>query len=183
MPKSNYQKQNFRNGNVLRAKQLNHIESGLASKIDKVQGADHAGDTFIVDENGNVQLTPMPKPEESNAVWKPTVTEDGEISWEKSADETAPATQNIKGNPGFSPTASVEETDEGAVVTITDENGTTTATIRNGTSSGGSGSGDLTPITTDEIDEICSDGTEEEPVLIEEDDDAVEVQSPEEETV
>ncbi len=151
MPKSKYQKQNFKNGNVLMAEQLNYIESAIASKVDKVQGADHAGNTFIVDENGNVQLTPMPK----------------------------------SGEDGFSPTASVEETEDGAVIIITDKNGTTKATVKNGSESTGGGSvpDDFTPITTDEIDEMCSDGIEEEPVLIEEDDDAVEVQSPEEETV
>ncbi len=36
------------------------------------------------------------------------------------------------GEPGFSPSASVEQTDTGAVITITDKDGTTTATVTNG---------------------------------------------------
>lgn len=36
------------------------------------------------------------------------------------------------GEPGFSPIAKVEKTEDGAVITITDENGTTTATVLNG---------------------------------------------------
>lgn len=36
------------------------------------------------------------------------------------------------GDSAFSPTASVEQTDNGAVITITDKNGTTTATVVNG---------------------------------------------------
>ena len=38
------------------------------------------------------------------------------------------------GADGFSPTATVTETDTGATITITDKNGTTTATVKNGTS-------------------------------------------------
>lgn len=38
----------------------------------------------------------------------------------------------ISGGDGFSPTATVEQTDAGATITITDKNGTTTATIVNG---------------------------------------------------
>lgn len=36
------------------------------------------------------------------------------------------------GADGFSPTATVEETADGAIITITDKNGTTTATVKNG---------------------------------------------------
>ena len=39
---------------------------------------------------------------------------------------------NIKGPAGFSPTAKVEQTEGGAVITVVDANGTTTANIRNG---------------------------------------------------
>lgn len=38
------------------------------------------------------------------------------------------------GTDGYSPTATVTETDAGAVISITDKNGTTTATVKNGTS-------------------------------------------------
>lgn len=38
------------------------------------------------------------------------------------------------GADGYSPTATVTETDAGAVISITDKNGTTTATVKNGTS-------------------------------------------------
>ena len=39
-----------------------------------------------------------------------------------------------KGADGYSPTATVTETDAGATITITDKNGTTTATVKNGAS-------------------------------------------------
>ena len=38
----------------------------------------------------------------------------------------------IHGKDGVSPTATVEETTEGATITITDANGTTSATVKNG---------------------------------------------------
>lgn len=41
--------------------------------------------------------------------------------------------QGKKGDDGFSPTASVEQTDTGCTVTITDANGATTANLTNGT--------------------------------------------------
>lgn len=52
-------------------------------------------------------------------------------------DEEAPAgngggTEPTAGKDGFSPIATVEQTADGAVVSITDKNGTTTATISNG---------------------------------------------------
>lgn len=41
--------------------------------------------------------------------------------------------QGTKGDDGFSPIASIQETDTGATITITDKEGTTTANIKNGT--------------------------------------------------
>lgn len=49
------------------------------------------------------------------------------------------------GADGYSPTATVTETDAGAVISITDKNGTTTATIKNGTSGEAASWGDYTP--------------------------------------
>lgn len=48
------------------------------------------------------------------------------------ADGAAGAT-GATGADGYSPTASVEQTEDGATITITDKNGTTTATVYNGT--------------------------------------------------
>ena len=42
------------------------------------------------------------------------------------------AESGASGGSAFSPTASVEQTNNGAVITITDKNGTTTATVVNG---------------------------------------------------
>jgi hypothetical protein len=42
------------------------------------------------------------------------------------------ATISSGGGDGFSPTAKVEQTEDGALITITDKNGTTTATVKNG---------------------------------------------------
>lgn len=50
-----------------------------------------------------------------------------------------------KGADGYSPTATVTETNTGATITITDKNGTTTATVKNGTSSDSAIWGDYTP--------------------------------------
>lgn len=77
----------------------------------------------------------------SDLLWKPTVSSAGDISWARSSSTTAPASQNIKGNPGkdgasgkdgFSPTAVVQQEVDGASITITDKNGTTTAEVKNG---------------------------------------------------
>ena len=64
----------------------------------------------------------------------------------------------LKGEDGFSPTATVEKVGKVATITITDINGTTSATIADGTSSGGSGEENTiesvsvngTPISVDE---------------------------------
>ena len=50
-----------------------------------------------------------------------------------------------KGADGYSPTATVTETNAGATITITDKNGTTTATVKNGTSGDTASWGDYTP--------------------------------------
>jgi len=49
------------------------------------------------------------------------------------------------GADGYSPTATVTETDAGAVISITDKNGTTTATVKNGISGDVASWGDYTP--------------------------------------
>lgn len=54
-------------------------------------------------------------------------------------------TDGKDGADGYSPTATVTETDAGAVISITDKNGTTTATIKNGTSGDTASWGDYTP--------------------------------------
>lgn len=50
-----------------------------------------------------------------------------------------------KGADGYSPTATVTETNTGATITITDKNGTTTATVKNGASGDSAIWGDYTP--------------------------------------
>lgn len=49
------------------------------------------------------------------------------------------------GADGYSPTATVTETNAGATITITDKNGTTTATVKNGTNAEATLWGDYTP--------------------------------------
>ena len=49
------------------------------------------------------------------------------------------------GADGYSPTATVTETDTGATITITDKNGTTTATVKNGENAEATLWGDFTP--------------------------------------
>ncbi len=46
--------------------------------------------------------------------------------------KTAEGMGAVKGKDGFSPIATVEETADGAVITITDKNGTTSATVKGG---------------------------------------------------
>ena len=64
----------------------------------------------------------------------PTIAIDSEGYWTVDGDRGTNPTkaQGKKGNDGFSPTASVEQTDTGCTVTITDANGTTTANLTNG---------------------------------------------------
>ena len=64
----------------------------------------------------------------------PTIAIDSEGYWTVDGERGANPTkaQGEKGNDGFSPTASVEQTDTGCTVTITDANGTTTANLTNG---------------------------------------------------
>lgn len=45
----------------------------------------------------------------------------------------------VIGVPGFSPSAKVEQTDYGAIITITDKDGTTSAVVKNGKDGAGSG--------------------------------------------
>ena len=64
----------------------------------------------------------------------PTIAIDSEGYWTVDGErgENPTKAQGEKGNDGFSPTASVEQTDTGCTVTITDANGTTTANLTNG---------------------------------------------------
>lgn len=71
-------------------------------------------------------------------VYIPHVSQEGIISWTNDGGLPNPSPVNIRGpqgqagEDGFSPIASVEQTDDGAIVTITDETSTTTAVIKNG---------------------------------------------------
>ena len=64
----------------------------------------------------------------------PTIAIDSEGYWTINGErgENPTKAQGEKGNDGFSPTASVEQTDTGCTVTTTDANGTTTANLTNG---------------------------------------------------
>ena len=64
----------------------------------------------------------------------PTIAIDSEGYWTINGErgENPTKAQGEKGSDGFSPTASVEQTDTGCTVTITDANGTTTANLTNG---------------------------------------------------
>ena len=53
---------------------------------------------FSVDDDGVLHVNGGGTP--SNAVWYPTVSDNGDISWEKSDSETAPTPKNIKGDKG-----------------------------------------------------------------------------------
>ena len=73
--------------------------------------------------------------EGNGVVFIPDVSEDGILSWTNNGNLPNPEPVNIKGiagADGYSPTAKVTQTANGAVITITDKNGTTHATIRNG---------------------------------------------------
>ena len=56
------------------------------------------GTDFSVDDDGVLHVNGGGTP--SNAVWYPTVSDNGDISWEKSDSETAPIPKNIKGDKG-----------------------------------------------------------------------------------
>ena len=60
-------------------------------------------------------------------------------------DPGMPGKDGTNGKDGFSPIATVTETDTGATITITDKNGTTTATVKNGENAEATLWGDFTP--------------------------------------
>lgn len=81
-------------------------------------------------------------------------TDSGYPARGEKGDAGEPGAAGAKGDPGvpgkngadgYSPTATVTETDAGAVISITNKNGTTTATIKNGTSGESASWGDYTP--------------------------------------
>ena len=81
-------------------------------------------------------------------------TDSGYPARGEKGDAGEPGAAGAKGDPGvpgkngadgYSPTATVTETDAGAVISITDKNGTTTATVKNGTSGDTASWGDYTP--------------------------------------
>ena len=68
-----------------------------------------------------------------------TITENGSYSADNGYTGLGVVTVDVpervvteKGEDGFSPIATVKQTDDGAVISITDKNGMTTATITNG---------------------------------------------------
>lgn len=76
---------------------------------------------------------------ESTIAWKPTVSEDGTISWTRTSSTTKPADQNIKGEDGedgYSPTVTITPITGGNRVTITDADGDHTFDVMNGSGGG-----------------------------------------------
>ena len=60
-------------------------------------------------------------------LYKCTAVVEGACTWVKIGDGGTGG-----GEPGFSPIAKVEQTEDGATITVTDANGTTTAAVKNG---------------------------------------------------
>ena len=90
----------------------------------------------ITDEQARTNISSLSKQKITN----PTDAAVGQILSVKAVDENNTPTewetidiQNSSGTDGYSPTATVTETADGATITITDKNGTTTATIKDGT--------------------------------------------------
>lgn len=89
-------------------------------------------------EQGNLTLSQMAKGDDGG-YYTPTVSEDGNLSWVPS-DESMPAVPEVNiagadgkpGSDGISPSVTIEQTDDGAVITIVDATGSTTATLKNG---------------------------------------------------
>ena len=112
----------------------------------KKSGTDY--DTEWVDQTGGGSGTPG----EDGGYYQPNVDTSGNLTWTASKDDMpAVAGSNImgpKGNPGadgFSPIATVTQTETGATISIQDATGTTTATITNG-QDGAPGADGHTPI-------------------------------------
>ena len=89
-------------------------------------------------EQGNLTLSQMAKGDDGG-YYTPTVSEDGNLSWVPS-EEDMPAVPEVNiagadgkpGSDGISPSVTIEQTDDGAVITIVDATGSTTATLKNG---------------------------------------------------
>ena len=75
---------------------------------------------------------------ESDKLWYPYIVEKV-LNWRKTTSTTTPTPFDLtqlkgdKGSDGYSPTANVTQTTNGATITITDKTGTTTAKVKNGT--------------------------------------------------
>ena len=102
-----------------------------------------------VDADGKLWTAPSSGNDE---IWKPTVSEAGDISWEKSSSTEAPAAQNIKGPTGITPNLQI-----GTVTTLaagSDATASMGGTVENptlnlGIPKGADGSGGSSAITTD----------------------------------
>lgn len=93
-------------------------------------------------ENKNLTLSPQWAKGDNGGYYTPTVSEDGNLTWSPS-EEDMPAVpgSNIAGPAGadgkpgvdgISPSVTIEQTDEGAVITVVDATGSSSATLKNG---------------------------------------------------
>lgn len=124
------------------AAQQDVIDAGKLSKAAQAAKTADMTQPVGVDDDGKLWALPGGGGGSSDELWRPTVDSAGNISWEKSASQTAPATQNIKGKPGaagrdgtdgqdgrdgtdgedgFSPAVTVAQITGGHRVSITDK--------------------------------------------------------------
>lgn len=110
--------------NKVITKAINTIDNKTNTDISLTESGKPA-DAKIVGDKFNQLPTKFPNPNELIFTGAIQATYDG----------SSPVTVNvplIEGQEGFSPIAKVDQSDEGATITITDKEGTTIATIKNG---------------------------------------------------
>lgn len=114
-----YDRQNFKNGQVLTAACLNRMEDGICNSLDKQQGTENAGKVLGIGEDGLVKPVEQTGGGAGNngATFIPSVDKDGFISWTNDSDLPNPEPVNIRGpvgesgpqgDPGYTPQRGVD---------------------------------------------------------------------------
>ena len=99
--------------------------------IQLVSPADNANMIrYIVGENANGQIVTYMQTAELEKIRAFNYAVSEQLVWKKIGEKGDPG---ATGADGYSPTATVTQTQNGAIVSITDKNGTTTANVSNGT--------------------------------------------------
>lgn len=79
--------------------QYTQIMQAMTGKVDKNQGADNAGKVLGINDSGQVEPVEGGTGS-SDLLWRPAVSESGDLSWTQDSSTEPPETVNIMGPPG-----------------------------------------------------------------------------------